>query len=225
MTLVKNQAPRRRFDRGVGLPVCCYLLAVAVWLLLGLVHCGSDAVARADGRLAAQSVPLEQFQLVDLAPTETGYITTSGDPQIILEDVAGQVIRTISYQVRYPGADPREICLYYTTRPGEAYSADRRVFPVVLADGSYLYTMPRTKLCALRLDICSPDVDTPVEVEFEPAALEFNAAAVMPGLGQYFVPSWYQVFCLIAYPALAAAGINWLAAVVRYLRRKFGKKA
>ena len=36
--------------------------------------------------------------------------------------------------------DSREMCLYYTTKTGEPYSQDRRVFPKVLADGTYVYT-------------------------------------------------------------------------------------
>ena len=45
------------------------------------------------------------------------------------------MVRTVSYNVEFDG-DSREMCLYYTTKTGEPYSQDRRVFPKVLADGT-----------------------------------------------------------------------------------------
>ena len=79
-----------------------------------------------------------------------GTLTTQdGDPQMILEDVGSRVVRTISYTAEFDG-EAREMCLYYTTKVGEDYSADRRVFPQSLGSGQYVYTLPRTSLAALR---------------------------------------------------------------------------
>ena len=82
-------------------------------------------------------------------------MTTGGDPQMILEDVSGQVVRTLSYQAEFDGS-PREMCLYYTTAVGEPSSQDRRGFPGVSADGTSGYTLPRKNIVSLRLDPCSP---------------------------------------------------------------------
>ena len=221
---------KRWFARRGALPLTCYLLALAAWLAVGAVHAGGDALARGSGALYEQAVPLADWQLVGLAQTaatpETATLqgavtltTTDGDPQMILEDVSDRTVRTLSYTVEFAG-DAREMCLYYTTKVGEDYSQDRRVFPQSLGDGRYLYTLPRTPIVALRLDPCSPDANKTVGLTFSPAAITLNGADTLPAVWQYFVPTWHQAFCLALYPALAAAALSWLRAVWRALRRR-----
>ena len=138
---------------------------------------------------------------------------------MILEDVSGMTVRTLSYTVEFAG-DAREMCLYYTTAAGQDYSQDRRVFPQALGGGRYLYTLPRTPIVALRLDPCSPDANKTVDLTFSPAAITLNGADTLPAVWQYFVPTWHQAFCLALYPALAAAALSWLRACVCALRRR-----
>lgn len=215
---------QRCFSRRGALPLTCYLVAVALWLVLGAVHWGSDALARSAGTMYEADIPVTEWQLAGLtdagSTAESAVLTTTdGDPQLILEDVSGMVVRTLSYTVTFEG-DAREMCLYYTTKVGEDYSQDRRVFPQALGDGRYLYTLPRTTIVALRLDPCSPDENKTVQMTFAPGTIMLNAADSLPAAWQYFVPSWYQAFCLVLYPALAAAALSWLRAVWRALRRK-----
>lgn len=215
---------QRWFSRRGALPLTCYLVAVALWLVLGAVHWGSDALARSAGTMYEADIPVTEWQLAGLtdagSTAESAVLTTTdGDPQLILEDVSGMVVRTLSYTVTFEG-DAREMCLYYTTKVGEDYSQDRRVFPQALGDGRYLYTLPRTTIVALRLDPCSPDENKTVQMTFAPGTITLNAADSLPAAWQYFVPSWYQAFCLVLYPALAAATLSWLRAVWRALRRK-----
>ena len=215
---------QRWFSRRGALPLTCYLVAVALWLVLGAVHWGSDALARSAGTMYEADIPVTEWQLAGLtdagSTAESAVLTTTdGDPQLILEDVSGMVVRTLSYTVTFEG-DAREMCLYYTTKVGEDYSQDRRVFPQALGDGRYLYTLPRTTIVALRLDPCSPDENKTVQMTFAPGTIMLNAADSLPAAWQYFVPSWYQAFCLVLYPALAAAALSWLRAVWRALRRK-----
>ena len=203
-----------------GLAALCYLLALAAWLALGAWNFAADALARADGALAEESIPVGDFQLVDVAPEADGwYATAGGDPQIILDNVDGRVVRTLSYTAEFDG-EPREMCLYYTTAAGEPYSQDNRVFPTQAADGSYVYTLPRTALVSLRLDPCSPDENATVRLKFAGGAITLNAADALPAGLDYWLPSWYQAFCLILYPALAAAALCWLRACRRALRPK-----
>ena len=108
---------------------------------------------------------------------------------MILEDVGSRVVRTISYTAEFDG-EAREMCLYYTTKVGEDYSADRRVFPQSLGSGQYVYTLPRTSLAALRLDPCSPEENKAVTLTMSDITL--NAADTLPAVWQYFVPTWYQ---------------------------------
>lgn len=221
------KALKRWFDRRGALPLTCYLAATLLWVVLGAVHWGSDALARSGGTLYEAEIPVTYWQLAGLeagnGTAETAVLTTTnGDPQMILEDVSDMVVRTLSYTVEFEG-DAREMCLYYTTKVGEDYSQDRRVFPEALGDGKYLYTLPRTSIVALRLDPCSPDENKTVEMTFTPGTISLNESETLPAVWQYFVPSWYQAFCLVLYPALAAAACSWLRAVVRALRQR--KKA
>lgn len=215
---MKN-ALRKFFARRGALPAACYLLTLAGWLVLGAWNFGSDTVSRAQGTLTEQQVSLEEFQLVDLDAQEGGYTSTSSDPQIILEDVSDRVVRTLSYQAEFDG-EPREMCLYYTTAVGEPYSQDKRVFPTIGEDGSYIYTLPRTTIVSLRLDPCSPDATDPVTVQFAGDAITLNDADALPSGLAYWLPSWYQLFCFLLYPALAAAILSWLRAVWRELRTR-----
>lgn len=215
---MKN-ALRKFFARRGALPAACYLLTLAGWLVLGAWNFGSDAVSRAQGTLTEQQVSLGEFQLVDLEAQEGGYTSTSSDPQIILEDVSDRVVRTLSYQAEFDG-EPREMCLYYTTAVGEPYSQDKRVFPTIGEDGSYIYTLPRTTIVSLRLDPCSPDATDPVTVQFAGDAITLNDADALPSGLAYWLPSWYQLFCFLLYPALAAAILSWLRAVWRELRTR-----
>ena len=208
---------QRWFSRRGALPLTCYLAAVALWLVLGAVHWGSDALARSAGTMYEAEIPVTDWQLAGLTDAgstaeSAALTTTDGDPQMILEDVSGMVVRTVSYAVEFDG-DAREMCLYYTTQVGQDYSQDRRVFPESLGDGQYLYTLPRTTIVALRLDPCSPDENKTVGLTFTPGTITLNAPETLPAVWQYFVPSWYQAFCLVLYPALAAAALSWLRAV------------
>lgn len=212
-------ALRQFFARRGAIPAACYLLTLAGWLVLGAWNFGSDAVARAGGTLTEQQLSLSAFQLVDLQGEGDGYVSTSGDPQIILEDVSDQVVRTLSYRAEFD-AEPREMCLYYTTAAGEPYSQDKRVFPMMGEDGSYIYTLPRTTIVSLRLDPCSPDANTPVTVQFEGDAITLNAADALPSGLAYWLPSWYQLFCFVLYPALAGAILSWLRALWREIRTR-----
>ena len=153
------------------------------------------------------------WQLVGLTQNEDGTLTTvDGDPQMILENVDGRVVRTISYTAQFDG-EAREMCLYYTTKVGEDYSADRRVFPQSVGEGRYIYTLPRTSLAALRLDPCSPEENKTVTLAVRDITL--NAVDTLPAVWQYFVPTWYQAFCLVLYPALAAAAVSMIFAVLK----------
>ena len=210
----------RLAGRRGGIAILCYLLAVIAWLALGTANFAADTIARADGSLAEEGIPISDFQLVDLTAEADGWYTTAGgDPQIILDNVDGRVVRTLSYTAEFDG-EPREMCLYYTTAPGQPYSQDNRVLPTETGDGSYVYTLPRTTLVSLRLDPCSPDENATVRIRFAGDAITLNAAGALPGGAAYWLPSWYQAFCLILYPALAAAALCWLRAVWRALRKE-----
>ena len=206
------KALQKWFSHRGALPLTAYLLALVCWLVLGAAHLASDTAARAQGRLTEETMAVTDWQLAGLTLADGTLTTLDGDPQIILENVDGRVVRTISYTAQFDD-EPREVCLYYTTQIGEDYSADRRVFPKSAGSGRYIYTLPRTSLAALRLDPCSPEENR--TVTFTMSDITLNAADTLPAPWQYFVPGWYQAFCLVLYPALAAAAVSIVGAVVR----------
>lgn len=208
------------WEHRAGPLAVCYLLAAVVWLVNGVGAVAGDAIARAGGKLAEQSLTAADFALVDLQPLDaatdpaTGeavepLLTLTGDPQMILEDVSDRTVRTLQIWAEYDG-EPREMCLYYTTKAGQDYSQDRRVFPVQQPDGSALYTLPRGRIVALRLDPCSPDEGKQVTIRLHKVALNSGLFWAEP-----LVPSWYELFCLVLFPAMAAAALDWLRAVRR----------
>lgn len=206
------KALQKWFSHRGALPLTAYLLALVCWLVLGAAHLASDTAARAQGRLTEETMAVTDWQLAGLTLADDTLTTLDGDPQIILENVDGRVVRTISYTAQFDD-EPREVCLYFTTKIGEDYSADRRVFPKSAGSGRYIYTLPRTSLAALRLDPCSPEENR--TVTFTMSDITLNAADTLPAPWQYFVPGWYQAFCLVLYPALAAAAVSIVGAVVR----------
>lgn len=201
--------------RRAALPVLCYAAAALLWLVWG-VYARLDDIGLRGGQTV---LPVETFTLTDLEKdpdVQDGYRAISGDPQMLWENTDGRKLRTVSYVPEFLGGEPREMCLYYTTRDGEAFSRDKRVFPRVLASGRYVYTLPHGKITALRLDPCSPDAKgDPVTVVFLSGVIDLNYDPTLPHGWQAFVPDPYTAFCLLLYPALAAALLDWLRAVRR----------
>lgn len=181
----------------------CYLLALALWLVAGFWGWGVDAVASATGRLFPFSLTAQQFELVDLSQQEDGrLLTTSLDPQMIWQVPAQQTVRSLRMWVEFDQT-PREMCLYYTTKEGESFSLEKRVFAKQLEDGSYLYTLTQTQIVSLRLDPCSPLEGYPVTMTIE--KMELNEPV---GFASWLIPTPYQWFELVVYPALAASFLS-----------------
>lgn len=185
------------------IPLLCYGVCLIGFLAVCLWHFAGDSLARANGRLAEAQMTAEDFVLAGLEQQADGtLVTLDGDPQMIWENPDGRAVRTLRVEASYSD-EPREVCLYYTNRAGEDFSQDKRVFPQKQADGSYRYTLPYGAIASLRLDPCSPDVNKSIAITL--GAVTMNEPA---GAGSCFVPSWYQCFCLILYPGLAAAALS-----------------
>ena len=195
-----------------GLAAVCYAAALAGWLLYGVFCLGSDGLAAVRGSLREQSMAVQDFQLVNLEQTgENTLYTLNGDPQMILPDVSGQKIRSLTIRAQYT-KDAREMCLYYTTAPGQDFSQEKRVFAVQADDGTCTYTLPRTRICTLRLDPCSPAENELLTMTVESITLSAPRSALA-----YFAPGWAGAFNLILWPGMAAALLNIAAGLLRLL--------
>ena len=84
------KALKNWFSRRGALPLTAYLLALAVWLVLGAVHFGSDAAARAQGRLAEETnisktaimTQLETAQLLQISRSYVSRLETHALDQL-----------------------------------------------------------------------------------------------------------------------------------------------
>ena len=195
------------------IPLLCYGVCLIGFLAVCLWHFAGDSMARANGRLAEAQMTAGDFVLAGLEQQADGtLVTLDGDPQMIWENPDGRAVRTLRVEASYSD-EPREVCLYYTNRAGEDFSQDKRVFPQKQADGSYRYTLPYGAIASLRLDPCSPEENKTVTLAVRDITL--NAVDTLPAVWQYFVPTWYQAFCLVLYPALAAAAVSMIFAVLK----------
>lgn len=188
------------------IPVLCYGLTLTGWLVWSLFCLGSDLV----GGVAPIPLKAEDFSLINLEKVgENVYFTTNGDPQMILENTAGLPVRNLAINASYT-KDAREMCLYYTTRPGEDFSQDKRVFAVQDDTGTCTYTLPRKKISALRLDPCSP-----AENELLNMTVESITLNVSQPWGSYFALGWSGMFRLVLWPGMAAALLSILQGLVQ----------
>ena len=185
------------------IPALCYGLCLVFWLMGGFWSLGRDWIAKASGTLYQFELDANHFELVNMHQQETGeYISENSDPQMLWQNTDGITLRTLRMQVEFTGT-PREMCLYYTNGPEEAFGLNKRVFAVQQNDGSYRFTLPAGKIAALRLDPCSPDENKPVEMKFEP----FQMNETVP-FWRHFAPGWAGAFRMLMYPGLAAAALS-----------------
>ena len=112
-------------------------------------------------------------------------LTLDGDPQMIWENGEGAVLRTVRMEAAFDRS-PGRCAFTYTTKEGEPFSVNKRVFAAQADDGSYLYTLPQGRIAALRLDPCSPEENKPVEMTI--AGLYVNepapGGAILPRAGR-----------------------------------------
>lgn len=202
------------------IPVLCYAACLVLWLAAGFAGLCSDAAAKAAGSLYQFELKPGDFEQVALQPLENGaLLTLNDDPQMIWENKDAVTLRTLRMAASFDRS-PREMCLYYTTRQGEPFSVNKRVFAAQADDGSYVYTLPQGRIAALRLDPCSPLENKPVELVI--TGLYLNEPAPW---WSYFAPGWAGAFSMALYPGLAAAAISLVRAAWMWYKNKRGARA
>ena len=187
-------AARRRPFRAL------YALGACLLALTLVGNFALDQLLYAAGLLKEKTVTLEntqQYTLVNMENAGGVLTSTTGDAQLLLNP--GTLVRRLRLVARYEGAASSEKDLYYHL-PGFGYTSRLRVWPESQADGSWLYTLPRTAGQGVRLDLA----DTAgVAVELEAIVLNER----LPWQ-QYFIPSAWQLFWLAALPGLAGCAVT-----------------
>lgn len=191
------------------IPLLCYGIALAAWLVFSTLFLLGDLAARAGGRLGAQSISTAEFEMISLMPQEEGeWVATDADPQMIWINPDGRTVRSLTLTAQHT-ARIGEMALYYIEQPGEPFSREKRVQPVVNGDGSYLFFLPAADVHALRLDPCST-----VQL-MRGLSVEMNTDCPVY---RYYALSYRQIFALLLLPGLAASGVH--VACAAWQRRK-----
>lgn len=204
-TAKRTFALAARLDRALRrtwpLVAACYLLALVGVLGVNLLRLAIDSHDRATGRLQTQELRLEDFQLVNAYIEAPGVLRSENeDPQMCYGPTAAGRLDSLTIWVSYTDA-PYERCLYYVTRPDEAFGQEKRVWARENADGSLTFQLPRGVL-AIRLD---PGSRSGLGMRFERILLNAPKTAA-----QQLLPTAGGWFYLLVLPALAAAALQWL---------------
>ena len=132
-----------------------YPLGVLVLLGTMVLSFAADSLAYALGILHEQTITLDDaalYTLVNMERTDAQTLTAvNGDAQLLLQP--GQRVRTLRLAAQYPAGLSCEMDLYWHL-PGGGYTAARRIWPTVCADGAgWNYTLPWLAGQNLRLDL------------------------------------------------------------------------
>ena len=165
----------------------------ACWMLASFLF---DTLSYATGRIREQTITLEDtgvYTLVNMTREGDTLTAATGDAQLLLHP--GQPIRTLRLVAEYETPGTNEMDLYYHL-PGGGYSAQLRVWPLLLADGaSWGYRLPLITGQNIRLDLAD---QSGVAVRVEKLVCNER-----PAWYTYFVPSLWQLLWLAAAPGLA----------------------
>lgn len=169
-----------------------YALALALWVLYALFCAGWDALGFATGRLHTQTLALADVPMQDIALSGDGWVTTDGDPQLLLD--LDQDVRSVTLAVDAPASGFEG----YYGRPGQDPSLRRRVWADETADGQVRLVFPLGG-GSVRIDPAGGE-----GVVLGGADITLTVNAPLP-LWLYFVPIGDQGPALVLLPAVFAA--------------------
>lgn len=182
----------------------CYAVFVAVWVLLGTFWYATD------NKLEPRHILMQEATLHNLKelPEADWFISTSEDPQIIIQNVdktVRQVILVMDNQVGFGEMD-----LYYTRSAEEDFTPNQRVWGALQEDGSYRYILPLGKVVALRID---PGNHSNAKMNIQ--GIKLNPSQ---GFAAYFPITLYTLALFVLVPALASCIICTIIEI--YLKTK-----
>ncbi len=193
--------------------VLCYSVYVVCVLAAALVGFVQDSFLKVQGQLSEKEVSVFSFQMQNLiAETENSWRSTTADPQLLY--VVDGYLSNVSIKMQFD-ANPGELDLYYTQNADETFDKYRRVWAVQQPDGSYLYTLPRTKISVLRIDPGSAE-NLGITIE----EIRFNTQT---GPERYLDISLNGLFRLAVIPALSAAILKYLLHIFENVKSQVNK--
>lgn len=174
---------------------CCYGLCLLIWLLLGLGLFVYNRALYASGVLAPAVLSMDDFTKEGIEPLEGGWVTTTSDPKLILNDPAQRVD---TLRTSFTGLYPLQVEAAFYAKHGQPYSLRRMVYAQQQGAGQ-LYWLPAGGGQNLRLD-----PDSAVGNILHSGEMVINEKRPFYA---FFWPSATGVVVLLAAPALLAGGL------------------
>lgn len=184
------------------------LFLTALFFLRGFWSYAAENIARSNETLVQSRMTAADFQQFSLKADGDMLIATDSDPQLIWQ--ADQKITNIKFYMEtslYPG----EIVVYYTTKDGEGFSENKRLWaqPVNGEDNWYTVEIGLKNVRSLRID---PTMYAGNQMKF--GAFIINEEKT---LSDYIAPDVRRIFNLLLYTGI-------ISSVLRFVQEIFTKK-
>lgn len=178
----------------------CYAAAVAITVVYCLTLAVFSQIMRLNGGIESQTLTLEDLTLynAEIIDKNTA-VSTNEDPQFIFPALDG-TLQSVKIEMQF-SFTPGEMAMYYTTKPGEAFGQNKRVWAKETDNGVYVYNLP-AGVKALRLDPGNANNNT----------ITVNSITVNPpkSFFSYFALSAGRLLALAVLPALTASVISYV---------------
>ena len=180
-----------------GLAVLFYVAACGLNLLLNEMH-------QKEGLLPTKELDFESFYAEGVILRENpegGFdlVSTDPDPKLIYSPGEPFYLSRFTFRAETANKPGGEMVLYYTTKPGQAFSENRRVAASRGPDGSWFFDLSGREVTALRFD-----PDNTGGVLWRNWSIVLNEPKP---LADYFLPDAREAFLLLFLPGFTAAAV------------------
>ena len=205
--------------------VMVVLVCYGAALLFYLAVCGfqllADQLHMQNGQLQKRDLPFDSFYaegvvLSDNPEGGTDLVSSDPDPRLVYSPGEPFYVSRFTFAAETSNKPGGEMVLYYTTRPGEDFSEQKKLSAQRGEDGNWFFDLGGKKVTALRFD-----PDTTGGVLWRNWSITLNDEKPVI---DYFLPDARVIFVLLFVPAFLLAVLMegaWLRR--EYLSARKGK--
>lgn len=181
---------------------------VALFLLCGFWGYAAENISRSNETLVQSRMTVSDFQQISMKADGDRLISTDSDPQLIWQ--ADQKITNIKFYME-PSLYPGEIVVYYTTKDGEGFSENKRLWahPVDGENNWYVAELGLKDVRGLRID---PTMYAGNHMTFGTFVINEERT-----LSDYIAPDARRIFNLLLYTGI-------ISSVLKFVQEIFTKK-
>lgn len=192
--------------------ITAFVIAVLWFCKSSFLLC-AEQILRLSGRMETVTLTAEDFVLSGIVPAENGgYISTDGDPQMILE--SQMYISGISLNSTF-SVKPGEMLVYYTQKEGQGFSAAKRYWFYADENSQTSYTADFgtvKKMKSIRID--------PTTFAANNMSLESVTINPPKSILSFYKISFADIFKWGCFSALISGGILLLREIFNNLKEK-----